>query len=109
MSTETAEKNDALIGFCRLRFPLKQLRKEITRWSALIRELHVYGTTAALGEKTKGKIQHKGFGKQLLSTAEKIAKRDKKNKMIVISGVGVREYYKRQGYKRQGPYMVKTI
>jgi elongator complex protein 3 len=102
-------KNDVLVGFTRMRFPSTSLRREITRNSALIRELHVYGETAAVGEKSDIKLQHRGYGKILLNTAEKIAKQQGKNKMIVISGIGVREYYKRLGYKREGPYMVKKL
>jgi elongator complex protein 3 len=109
-------KNDVIVGFARLRFPSQQLRKEITKDSALIRELHVYGETAAIGEKTKKadnrkttKSQHRGYGAQLLKKAEQIAKKNKKNKIIIISGVGVREYYRKLGYKKEGPYMVKSI
>ncbi len=101
------EKNDALIGFCRLRFPSKYLRKEITKDSAIIRELHVFGSAVEIGK--KGKIQHAGYGKKLLKKAEETAIKNKKNKMIVISGIGVRNYYRRLGYKKQGPYMVKTL
>ncbi len=100
-------KNDILLGFCRLRFPSQSLRKEITGKSALVRELHVYGTQAEFGK--KGSVQHKGIGKQLLQKAEKIAKTYYKNKIVVISGVGVRGYFRKQGYKKQGPYMVKLI
>jgi len=103
----SAEKNDAIIGFCRLRFPLKQLRKEITRWSALIRELHVYGETTKIGK--EGKTQHRGIGKELLKTAEKIAKENNYRKIIVISGIGVRNYYRKLGYKKEGVYMVKSL
>ncbi len=106
-------KNDVIIGFARLRFPSQSLRKEITRNSALLRELHVYGDTAAVGEQVSGghdsKHQHKGFGTRLVAKAEQIAKKYGKNKMVVISGIGVREYYKKLGYKREGPYMVKRI
>ncbi len=103
-------KNDAIIGFCRLRFPSQIIRKEITGKTALLRELHVYGTTVAIGKKTgKNNSQHKGFGKQLLQTAEKITKTHNKNTIVVISGVGAREYYRKQGYERDGPYMVKQI
>ena len=35
--------NDAIAGFCRLRFPSQQLRPEVTPTTAFIRELHVYG------------------------------------------------------------------
>ena len=83
------------------------LRKEINDESAIIRELHVYGEAAELGK--KGKVQHKGLGKQLLDEAEKLAKNYWKNKIIVISGVGARNYYKKFGYKKQGVYMVKKI
>ncbi len=100
-------KNDLLIGFCRLRFPFQLLRSEITKGSALIRELHVYGTATAIGE--EGSVQHKGWGKKLMNTAELISKKNKKNKLIVISGVGVREYYRKLGYHQEGPYMVKKI
>ncbi len=83
------------------------MRKEITNDSALIRELHVYGSAVNIGG--KGKVQHKGFGKKLLLTAEKIAKQNKKKKIVIISGVGVREYYRKHGYKKEGPYMVKVL
>jgi len=103
----TEDKYNNLFGFCRLRFPDKILRKEITQDSALIRELHVYGQAAKIGK--KGAIQHKGIGKTLLKEAEKIAKMYHKEKIIIISGIGVRNYYKKFKYKRQGPYMVKNI
>ena len=99
--------NDSLLGFCRLRFPSQALRKEITADSAIIRELHVYGSAADIGG--EGKIQHKGFGKRLLAEAERIAKDAGKKKMIIISGVGVRDYYRKLGYSLEGPYMVKRI
>jgi elongator complex protein 3 len=99
-------RNDIILGFCRLRFPSQFLREEITKDSALIRELHVYGTATAIGE--EGAIQHKGYGKMLMAEAEKIAQQHDKNKMIVISGIGARQYYKKLGYKKEGPYMVKA-
>ncbi len=100
-------KNDVLFGFVRLRFPSQCMRKEITETSALIRELHVYGEATALGK--QGTVQHRGMGKQLMKKAEEIAKQHGKNKMIVISAVGTREYYKKLGYEREGAYMVKEI
>ncbi|HJX05534.1 MAG TPA: tRNA uridine(34) 5-carboxymethylaminomethyl modification radical SAM/GNAT enzyme Elp3 [Candidatus Nanoarchaeia archaeon] len=99
--------HDYLLGFCRLRFPSQSLKKEITKDSALIRELHVYGSAVRIGG--KGLIQHKGFGKELLRAAEDIAKKAGKKKMIIISGVGVRDYYRKLGYKKEGPYMAKKI
>ena len=80
------------------------------RPTAIIRELHVYGP--ALKLKQKGKIsQHKGLGKKLLKTAEQIAKKHKTQKIKIISGVGVRQYYKKLGYKldKDGIYMEKDF
>lgn len=101
------ESSNYILGFCRLRFPSQQLRKEITKNSALIRELHVYGPSVSFGK--KGLVQHKGIGKKLLNKAESIAKKYNKDKIVVISGVGARNYYKKLGYEKQGPYMVKNI
>jgi len=106
ISAEDTE-NDLLIGFCRLRFPAEYLRNEITEGSSLIRELHVYGTATAIGD--KGVVQHKGWGKKLMKKAEEISLDNNKTRIIVISGVGVRGYYRKLGYEREGPYMVKNI
>jgi elongator complex protein 3 len=101
--------NDLLLGYCRLRFPSECLREEITPTSALLRELHVFGKAIPLGEKDDEGIQHKGIGKMLLQKAEDICTQQGKNKLVVISGVGAREYYRKIGYSREGPYMVKAI
>ncbi|MEK6809778.1 MAG: tRNA uridine(34) 5-carboxymethylaminomethyl modification radical SAM/GNAT enzyme Elp3 [Nanoarchaeota archaeon] len=107
ISAEDIE-NDLLIGFCRLRFPSEYLRPEITPGSALLRELHVYGTATAIGD--EGMVQHKGWGKKLMQKAEEIAHAQGKEKMVVISGVGVRKYYEdKLGYVKEGPYMVKNL
>lgn len=98
--------HDFLLGFVRLRFPSAYLTPEITPETALVRELHVYGTAAAIGE--EGDTQHQGLGRKLMQKAEEIAKQNGKNKIVVISGVGVREYYHKLGYHQEGPYLVKT-
>ncbi|MBW3001530.1 tRNA uridine(34) 5-carboxymethylaminomethyl modification radical SAM/GNAT enzyme Elp3 [Candidatus Woesearchaeota archaeon] len=105
----SAEVGDVLLGFCRLRIPFKPFRPEITKKSAGIRELHVYGTAVPIGEKGMA-VQHKGLGKRLMLEAEKIAKKEFKcDKMLVISGIGVREYYKKLGYKKDGVYVSKKL
>ncbi len=104
--------NDAIIGFCRMRFPSKHLRSEFTQTTAIIRELHVYAAAANVGESTmknEEKIQHRGFGKLLMAEAERIAKENGMDKMLVISGVGTREYYKKLGYGYDGLYMGKKL
>jgi len=101
-------KNDILLGFCRLRKPYKPFRKEITKNSVGIRELHVYGEAAQIGQ--KGRVQHKGYGKELLSEAERIAKKEfNAKKILIISGIGVKNYYSHLGYKKDGTYMSKKF
>ncbi len=107
LSFENKNKN-LIAGFVRLRIPGESCRKEIDEHTALIRELHVYGQEAEI--KKKGKVQHKGLGSELLAEAEKIAKEEfDKKRMIVISGVGVREYYYHKNYKPCGPYVNKIL
>jgi len=97
-----AEAKGRILGFVRMRYPDSHLRREITRHSALIRELHVYGAAAPIGG--AGDVQHRGIGKSLLGKAEKTAKKAGKKKLIIISGIGVRP-----GYRKEGPYMVKRV
>lgn len=104
-----AEANDFLFGFCRLRFPSQFLREEITKDSALIRELHVFSSAVQIGKKSEESFQHRGIGKSLLMKAEEIAKESGKDKMVIISGIGAREYFKKFGYELEGVYMVKKI
>ena len=82
--------------------------------AALIREVHTYGQLAELGK--IGEVQHLGLGKKLIAEAEKIAQKEFKKtcpecsrKIVVISGIGVREYYKKLGYRLEGTYMVKYL
>ncbi|MFH1592735.1 MAG: tRNA uridine(34) 5-carboxymethylaminomethyl modification radical SAM/GNAT enzyme Elp3 [Candidatus Woesearchaeota archaeon] len=101
-------KNDLILGFCRLRFPSQSLREEITDKSALVRELHVYGPAVEIGK--SGKVQHKGLGNKLMKKAEEIAKKNGKDNMVVIAGVGVRRYFiEKLGYKKDGPYVSKRL
>lgn len=102
-------KNDILVGFVRLRFPSQFLREEITETSALIREIHVFSSAAQIGKKSDESFQHRGLGKSLLMKAEEIAKQNGKNKMVIISGIGAREYFRKFGYGLEGIYMTKVL
>jgi len=97
---EIINKDDILFGLLRLR---------IFDGKAIIRELHVYGQALKLGEESKEASQHRGIGKWLISEAEKIVRENKIKVLGVISGVGVREYYKKLGYDLEGSYMIKEI
>ena len=81
------------------------------RNSALIRELHVYGQVASKNNTHNydNKAQHKGFGKILMEKAEEISINNGYSKITVISGVGVRKYYERLGYKLTNTYMIKDL
>ncbi|MEK6868792.1 MAG: tRNA uridine(34) 5-carboxymethylaminomethyl modification radical SAM/GNAT enzyme Elp3, partial [Nanoarchaeota archaeon] len=57
-------ENDVLFGYCRLRFPSQSLREEITKDSALIRELHVYSLAVSIGKTSEDSFQHRGIGKK---------------------------------------------
>ena len=62
-----------------------------------------------VGKFKKEAFQHKGFGRRLLEEAERIAKEEfDAEKIVIISGVGVREYFYKFGYKLDGPYVSKT-
>ena len=76
---------------------------------AFIRELHTYGQLVNVGDQNKFAFQHKGLGTKLIGEAEKIAKKNGYKKIAVISGVGVRSYYRKFGYKKIGTYMVKML
>src|SRR3989344_1622725 len=104
-------KKDIIFGFLRLRFPPSSHRKEIDSNTALVRELKVMGTTVPIGlDPEKIPWQHRGFGKQLMSESERISKEEfDKKKMIVISAIGTREYYKKLGYEKEGVYVSKVL
>ncbi|PIZ94428.1 MAG: hypothetical protein COX81_03635 [Candidatus Magasanikbacteria bacterium CG_4_10_14_0_2_um_filter_37_12] len=76
---------------------------------SFIRELHTYGQLLKLGTENKKDSQHKGMGKKLVLEAEKITKKHDFKKIAVISGVGVRGYYRKLGYRKSGTYMVKSL
>lgn len=108
ISFEDIEK-DILIGFIRLRFPCAPHRSELLG-AALVRELHVYGSMVPLGESAgKAQWQHRGYGEELLAQAEEVANSAGYEKIAVTSGIGVRDYYRKFGYGREGTYMMKKL
>lgn len=106
-------KQDILIGLLRLRKASKKytFRKELTSQpTSIIRELHVYGSVVPVHSRDPKKFQHQGFGSLLMEEAERIAKEEHgSQKISVISGVGVRNYYAKLGYELDGPYMSKML
>jgi elongator complex protein 3 len=79
---------------------------------AVVREMHTYGQLQPIGQglASAPSPQHKGLGKKLMREAEKITKKEfGLNKIAVISGVGVRDYYRKLGYRLENTYMIKKI
>ena len=102
-----------VIGFCRLRIdnnPGGGFIKELAN-CALIREVHVYGSSISIGNNQSKSSQHSGFGKLLVKTAEDIAMQNHNSmKMAIIAGVGTRKYYSDKcNYNLEGTYMVKKL
>lgn len=75
---------------------------------AMIRELHVYGDMTPVSEDGIA-VQHRGFGKKMIKCAEEIAIKNGYNGMAIISGVGARQYYKKNGYDLKDDYMIKIF
>ena len=124
ISYETS--SNEIIGFCRLRLPeilsdldIKNPKKCVfpeLNGFALVRELHVYGqlkpTIKNTNSNCESKTQHFGFGTRLMNEAERISKENGYDNIAVISGVGVRNYYRKLGYTlNNGPseMMVKSL
>ncbi len=112
LAAEDSE-NNIVVGILRLRIPSEHAhRPEIDTRTALVRELHVYGPQIPVGKHSDSGWQHRGWGSKLLREAEEIARYEFScTKIYVLSGVGVREYYRKHGYRRLGntPYMAKYL
>ena len=90
---------DSLIGYVRVRLDGNPM--------ATIRELKVFGKIASLGD--EGEWQHRGFGRELVAEAERIARDAGLTGIRVTSGVGVRRYYRALGFCYALPYMFKSL
>jgi histone acetyltransferase (RNA polymerase elongator complex component) len=126
ISFETPDER-VIFGFCRLRLTtsggyVEDYDKKtqsckivngvpLLNGCAFIRELHVYGRVNRVNDTTRNgsDVQHRGFGRKLIAKAEEIAKSVGYTKMAIISGVGVREYYRKFGYDLEGAYMTKDL
>ena len=101
---------ESIAGFLRLRFPSKNhFRPEITDKTSLVRELHVYGNMIKIGGKNPSIGQHTGFGERLLKEAEELSIENGYGEVAIISGIGSRNYYRKFGYEKVGPYMKKKL
>lgn len=94
-----------LAGFLRLSLP--KAEPPITELTdcGVIREVHVYGPSLALGSRAEGKAQHAGLGTALLEEARRIARGEGFDRVAVIAAVGTRQYYRERGFRLRQLYM----
>ena len=105
-------EHEKIAGYLRLSLPqagAPELGLTDLAGAALIREVHVYGQSLAVGADQDGAAQHSGLGRQLIEEAERIARNQGFNRMAVIAAVGTRRYYLRRGFKMGELYMVKNL
>jgi elongator complex protein 3 len=82
----------------------------ILRKAALVREVHTYGKLTSIDTQDKNSPQHIGLGRKLLLEAERITSEEfSLKKIAVISGVGVRHYYRKNGYHLRDTYLIKNL
>ena len=104
--------DDGLAGFIRLSLPSKESPETgmaDLNGAALIREVHVYGQSLAVGAEKTGAAQHVGLGTRLLEEAESIARANGFGQLAVISAVGTRQYYLDRGFERGEYYLIQKI
>jgi elongator complex protein 3 len=104
------DRMDALVGYLRLRKPSITAHRSEVRDSGIIRELKVFGPMVPIGRNAMKEWQHRGYGRRLLEYAVSIV-RDEwgLDRVLVTSGIGAREYYRKFGFERIGPYMGKDL
>ena len=108
------KKEDYLVAYLRLRRPSEYAhRPELNDGKTMVvREVKVVGELVAKDQKPlrNTQLQHRGFGKQLMENAEKIALEDfYSKKLAVISGIGVRNWFYELGYYLDGYYVSKNL
>ncbi len=104
------ESDIAIAGFLRLRIPSESGHRQELLDSSVVRELKVFGKVVPVGLSTEAEWQHRGYGRKLMEEAERITRDEfDLSRIGVISGIGVRNYFRKIGYDLYGPYMVKGL
>jgi elongator complex protein 3 len=106
---ELVTEGDRIVGFLRLSLPdLPSFMHELGR-SALVRELHVYGGSVRIGAESGERAQHRGLGARLLDAASRSASAAGYDRLSVISAIGTRAYYRRQGFRDGDLYQHRSL
>jgi elongator complex protein 3 len=101
---------DTIAGYLRLRMLSEPHRPELSAApAAMVRELKVNGPMVPIGGAPLQEFQHRGLGQRLLDEAWRITTDEEGlDRLFVITGPGVRPYYRRWGYRDHGAYLVRT-
>ncbi len=103
------EGTDILAGFARLRIPSNTAHRPEMAKSAIIRELRTVSQLLPLSMRGDDSWQHRGLGESLVGRCTELASENGLERLLVMSGVGAREYYRKLGFERVGPYMGKSL
>ena len=106
---ELVTEADRIVGFLRLSLPKEASFVEELGQHALVRELHVYGGSVRLGADPLGAAQHRGLGARLLERAAAVSTEQGYETLSVISAIGTRDYYRKQGFVDGDLYQHRSI
>jgi elongator complex protein 3 len=106
---EFVTDEDHIVGFLRLALPEEPSFIEEIAGSALIREVHVYGSALGLGARSSERAQHRGLGQRLIAAAALRARDAGFAQLAVISAIGTRPYYRRQGFEDGVLYQHRSL
>ena len=106
--------DNRIAGFLRLSMPNADYVNAhatdlpINAGEAMIREVHVYGRVAGLHQGGEN-AQHRGLGRMLIERACNIARENGYTAINVISAIGTRGYYRKQGFTDNGLYQQRSL
>ena len=104
------ERSGKIAGFVRLRVPSEGAHRPEMAGSTVVRELRVYGRQVEVGARSENAWQHRGLGASLIESAERLSSEEfDARRVLVTSAAGTRNYYRKLGYERLGPYMAKRL
>lgn len=106
---ELVTGGDRIVGFLRLFLPREPSFVDELGRNALVRELHVYGGSVRIGAGAEDRAQHRGFGARLLEAAATRAAARGHPALSVISAIGTRAYYRRQGFEDGDLYQHRRL
>ena len=109
-----ATPDNRIAGFLRLSMPNAEYMNAhasdlpANAGEAMIREVHVYGRVAGLHQGGEN-AQHRGLGRMLIERACDIARNNGYTAINVISAIGTRGYYRKQGFADKGLYQQRRL